>query len=230
MIPPDTKPFQKHFECGINTNLRSGTFNIHEGIHFSFFDSSGPVSLASSGTNTIITPGVPVIFWAAIPNRISEMPANTVQYWFTIPIEQFLKLDVSEAVLHDLLSGKILIENNPVMQTIDRHMFPVWIEELESRTIEDQLTVEKSIITRVYRFLSNMQVTAAPAQTLPYNHSTAKFIMVSDAIRLLLTSDLKIIDIALEAGFESISSFYQTFKNVCGRNPGEYRRLGKPGG
>ncbi len=227
MIHPDSDYYQKQFECGIIESPQAGAFKIHEGIEFTFFDSTEPVILESAGVTTLVPPGLAVMFWAAIPNRIFSMPENPVQYWFTIPIDQFLKLDVSQNILHDLLSGKILMENNQSMQTIDVKMFPVWMEELNSKSPVDQLTVEKSIITRVYRFLSHMQVSSTAAKTQSH-HSIAQFIMVSDAIRLLLTSDLRIIDIALEAGFESLSSFYQIFKNVCGRKPGEYRRLAKP--
>jgi AraC-like DNA-binding protein len=44
------------------------------------------------------------------------------------------------------------------------------------------------------------------------------------AQRLLLTSDMKIIDIAMDAGFESMSNFYKCFKKICGRKPKDYRK------
>jgi YesN/AraC family two-component response regulator len=47
---------------------------------------------------------------------------------------------------------------------------------------------------------------------------------VYEAQRLLLTSDMKIIDIAMEAGFGSMSNFYNCFKKVCGKNPKDYRK------
>jgi AraC-like DNA-binding protein len=47
---------------------------------------------------------------------------------------------------------------------------------------------------------------------------------VYEAQRLLLTSDMKIIDIAMEAGFGSMSNFYNCFKKICGKNPRDYRK------
>jgi AraC-like DNA-binding protein len=47
---------------------------------------------------------------------------------------------------------------------------------------------------------------------------------VYEAQRLLLSSDMKIIDIAMEAGFGSMSNFYNCFKKVCGQNPKNYRK------
>jgi AraC-like DNA-binding protein len=47
---------------------------------------------------------------------------------------------------------------------------------------------------------------------------------VYEAQKLLLSSDMKIIDIAMEAGFGSMSNFYKCFKKICGNNPGAYRK------
>jgi len=47
---------------------------------------------------------------------------------------------------------------------------------------------------------------------------------VALAQRLLLTTDKKVIDIAFESGFSSLSSFYEVFSRHCGRAPADYRR------
>lgn len=46
---------------------------------------------------------------------------------------------------------------------------------------------------------------------------------VSHAQRVLLTSDSKVLDVALDAGFGSASRFYDTFTKVVGCTPKEYR-------
>jgi AraC-like DNA-binding protein len=46
---------------------------------------------------------------------------------------------------------------------------------------------------------------------------------IAHAQRLLITSDTNISEIALEAGFGSLSRFYSVFKAICGQLPGEYR-------
>lgn len=46
---------------------------------------------------------------------------------------------------------------------------------------------------------------------------------VLHAQRLLATTDRKILDIALEAGFESLSGFYAAFENICEVTPRQYR-------
>ncbi len=48
---------------------------------------------------------------------------------------------------------------------------------------------------------------------------------IYESQRLLLTTDQKIIDVAMDAGFGSMSNFYKSFKRLCGKNPHEYRNL-----
>lgn len=47
---------------------------------------------------------------------------------------------------------------------------------------------------------------------------------VSHAQRLLATTDTKIVEVALDSGFKSISRFNESFRRICGCTPREYRR------
>jgi AraC family transcriptional regulator, melibiose operon regulatory protein len=47
---------------------------------------------------------------------------------------------------------------------------------------------------------------------------------VTHAQRLLATTDVKIVDVALSSGFVSLSRFYEAFGKWCGCSPKEYRR------
>jgi len=44
------------------------------------------------------------------------------------------------------------------------------------------------------------------------------------AQRLLMSTDMKIVDVALESGYQSASRFYAAFKEFCGQSPQEYRQ------
>ncbi|MDR3708177.1 MAG: helix-turn-helix domain-containing protein [Capsulimonadaceae bacterium] len=46
---------------------------------------------------------------------------------------------------------------------------------------------------------------------------------ISQAKRLLATTDNKIVDVAFEAGFNSVSRFYEVFEQTCGQTPKSYR-------
>ncbi|MBN2078451.1 MAG: helix-turn-helix transcriptional regulator [Spirochaetes bacterium] len=51
---------------------------------------------------------------------------------------------------------------------------------------------------------------------------------IREAESLLRTRDVKIIDIALSVGFESLPTFNRVFKNITGRSPSRYRRMFQP--
>ncbi|MFI5356639.1 MAG: helix-turn-helix domain-containing protein [Opitutales bacterium] len=52
---------------------------------------------------------------------------------------------------------------------------------------------------------------------------------VSHAQRLLITTDMKVLDVAMESGFSSVSPFYQAFAaHTRGLRPLDYRRQNRP--
>lgn len=46
---------------------------------------------------------------------------------------------------------------------------------------------------------------------------------LSQAQRLLATTDMKVVDVAFAAGFGSVSRFYEVFRSACGQSPRAYR-------
>ena len=55
-------------------------------------------------------------------------------------------------------------------------------------------------------------------------HQYLLHLRMARARQLLAHSDAKIIDIALEAGFPTLSNFYRTFEAVVGQTPSAYRK------
>ncbi|MFZ4816670.1 MAG: helix-turn-helix domain-containing protein [Phototrophicaceae bacterium] len=47
---------------------------------------------------------------------------------------------------------------------------------------------------------------------------------IAYAQQQLILTELSVLDIALDCGFQSQSSFYEAFKKICGVAPGQYRR------
>ncbi len=50
---------------------------------------------------------------------------------------------------------------------------------------------------------------------------------IEQAVHLLMQTDLRVLDVALSSGFNSMSNFYSMFKNNYGMSPTEYRRSEK---
>lgn len=46
---------------------------------------------------------------------------------------------------------------------------------------------------------------------------------IANAQRLLATTDLNVLNVAMEAGFGSLSRFYAAFRGICGQSPRQYR-------
>ena len=46
---------------------------------------------------------------------------------------------------------------------------------------------------------------------------------ISNACMLLITTGRAVVDIALESGFSSLSTFNSAFKKHCGKTPSQYR-------
>lgn len=49
------------------------------------------------------------------------------------------------------------------------------------------------------------------------------------AQRMLVSTDMKIIDISMESGYHSVSRFYAAFKKFCGVSPQDFRRFSSKG-
>ncbi|MEK5494787.1 helix-turn-helix domain-containing protein [Paenibacillus sp. FSL R7-0297] len=50
---------------------------------------------------------------------------------------------------------------------------------------------------------------------------------MNTARNLLLTTELRVVEIALEAGFENVSHFYHQFKKIYRQAPLDFRRNGQ---
>ena len=62
-------------------------------------------------------------------------------------------------------------------------------------------------------------------QTLGINYAAyLENIRINHACLLLSGTDRMVIDIAMESGFTSLSSFNTAFKKICGKNPTRYRK------
>jgi AraC-like DNA-binding protein len=80
-------------------------------------------------------------------------------------------------------------------------------------SIAAEVGLNPSYAMRLFRDIGGITITDCLSQQ-----------RVARAQRLLLTTDKKIIDIAFESGFNSLSAFYDVFLRFCGRAPAEYRK------
>ncbi len=114
------------------------------------------------------------------------------------------------------------------------------VDQTASRAVGSQ---DRVLFTKVYNYISknfydeisiadiaeyvglhpNYIMTAFKQSCGQSIHKTITMMRIYEAQRLLTTSNMSILDIALESGFGSLSSFYNCFKAHCGKPPKEYR-------
>jgi AraC-like DNA-binding protein len=86
-------------------------------------------------------------------------------------------------------------------------------ESLSTPQIARELRVSRNHVMRQFRKVAGITLLDYVTQR-----------RVSCAQRLMITTDEKILDIALASGFGSLGQFYACFKRVTGESPARYRR------
>ena len=75
---------------------------------------------------------------------------------------------------------------------------------------------------RQFSYARSVNSATTPSPNPP--RTPAEICRISHAQRLLVTTDDTILDIALAAGFQSLSRFNEAFKSICGCPPRDYRK------
>ncbi len=86
-------------------------------------------------------------------------------------------------------------------------------DPISVKDIAEDVRLHPNYIMRLFRQVSGMTILEYLAQQ-----------RVCHAQRLLATTDLKIIDVAMESGFGSVCRFYKIFWKHCGTTPRQYRQ------
>ena len=119
------------------------------------------------------------------------------------------------SVLHDLPAGK----NLAALQKIGRMAAYVarnYSEPLRLEQVAREAGLRADYATTLFKKVSGLSVMDYVTQH-----------RIAHAQRQLLTTDDKVLDIALQAGFGSASRFYEAFSQWCGQCPRQYRALGQ---
>jgi AraC-like DNA-binding protein len=252
----------------------------HDEIEILFFPNKSPTTVRFGAQIIEIQPEHTVLFWGAIPHQLMHIEDENLQYWVALPPETFLYFDLSPSIVRDVMNGKILVESDQELRSIDLASYPVWKREASSSQPDVRQTLLMSLESRLRRFRpmgasadslhppqpkllvhqnknafknmydyitlnfrSPINVTSiADAAGLHPNYAISLFkqkcginistlitmLRVYEAQRLILTTDQKIVDIAMDTGFNSMSNFYKSFKKITYKNPSDYRQVVYP--
>ncbi|MDF2538547.1 MAG: DNA-binding protein AraC-type [Herbinix sp.] len=136
---------------------------------------------------------------------------NNKELWMAKGYLQLLLCNVF--LLMDLVENKNAIEEDSVLKCI-RYVTDHYLDSIQLADISNYAGISRVQVSRIF---SGKIGYSFPEYlyTLRLNH----------AVHLLQTSDLSILDISNESGFEAISTFYYYFKKNYKISPNEYRRL-----
>jgi AraC family transcriptional regulator, melibiose operon regulatory protein len=106
------------------------------------------------------------------------------------------------------------------MANITRFIARNYRDPLTVQTIADHAGLHAKYLMRVFKKQCGSSV---------WEYLTR--LRVSHAQRLLITSDMKVLDVAMESGFSSVAPFYAAFAaHTRGLRPLDYRRQHRPAG
>ncbi len=87
-------------------------------------------------------------------------------------------------------------------------------QQITLQDLEENFFLNKSYICRIFRKTMGISLV---------NYLQYKRIL--EAQKLLLNSDMPIIEIGMECGFTSVQHFYRVFKKITGLTPKEYKKI-----
>jgi len=266
--------------CDVLNAHSYDSLHRHDEIEILFFPNKNPTTVRFGAQIIEIQPEQTVLFWGAIPHQLMHIGEENLQYWVALPPETFLYFDLAPSIVRDVMNGKILMESDQELRSIDLASYPVWKREASSSQQDVRQTLLMSLESRLRRFRP-MEASAdslnppqpkllvhknknafksmydyitlnfrnpievksiAKAAGLHPNYAISLFkekcginistlitmLRVYEAQRLILTTDQKIVDIAMDTGFNSMSNFYKSFKKVTHKNPSDYRQVVYP--
>lgn len=76
-----------------------------------------------------------------------------------------------------------------------------------------QSLISKNYFSRLFKEITSMNVS-----------DYIQYLRTDQACKLLKTTDMKVTDIALQVGFSDLKFFYEVFKKITGKTPGDYRK------
>ncbi len=128
-------------------------------------------------------------------------------YIIELIIELFRKLE-------DASAGKISQRKREAAENVAAYLREHFRDSVTLDTLASEIYLSKDYLARIFREVTGYTV----------NNYLQKQ-RVEDACRLLLSTDRKVLDIALLCGFGDVKSFYSAFKRQMHMTPREYRVL-----
>lgn len=112
----------------------------------------------------------------------------------------------------DIKSDKGSLKNKKLVENALLYMKQNFQTDIKLEELAMQTFISKNYFSKIFKSVTGINFST-------YLHQ----IRIEEACSLLKTTDMKVIDIAMQSGFNDIKFFYEVFKKITGRRPNEYR-------
>ena len=134
------------------------------------------------------------VFWAAMPHQIIHATPETAHRVLTIPLPDFLRLNLPAAMVRTLLNGRALIDGERNSAALNRLQFQRWHHYLRTGSHDCARIVLLEVEACLRRLAMAQAANPAPAastgDTGGFNHVQTMVAFISDHYRDPLTVDL----------------------------------------
>jgi AraC-like DNA-binding protein len=114
----------------------------------------------------------------------------------------------------DIQEKKPNHKNIAVMEKAIEHMKNNYNQDISLSDLAMRTFFSKNYFSKLFKEVTGLNVS-----------DYIQKIRVDEACGLLMNTNMKVVDIAFQVGFNDIKFFYEVFKRITGKTPGEYRSI-----
>ena len=142
------------FTCELWTPARMPRPDRHKEVELNFL-TGGALTYLLGGQRATIGAGSLAVFWAAIPHQIVDHSGEDVYFVVTVPLSEFLHAGIDHDVVHRVLHGELLIEQDS--DASDELKFRQWEREFRNGDPASVVPARLEIRARLLRLARGLQ-------------------------------------------------------------------------
>lgn len=180
---------------------------------------AGRVTYLFNGCIHSLQSGKLALFWGGLPHLLCESSSDAQMFWLTVPLTDYLQMDLPLSCTQALLSGSLLYETNEAdTMPIDLFQFRRWVKELPTGGPNADLS-RREVTLRLHRFALGWKPDTP--QHMPARGAIQQAARVFEVLSRHSTEIGSVQDISDRVGLHP-KYLIQTFKRTYGIGAWEY--------
>lgn len=134
-------------------------------------------------------------------------------------LRRFHPLESSADSLHPTLPKTLVLKDKNAFETMYDYITVHFRNPIDVNSIAEAAGLHPNYAISLFKKKCGINIS-----------TLITMLRVYEAQRLILTTNQKIVDVAMDTGFNSMSNFYKSFKKITSKNPSDYRQVAYPSG